>query len=207
MNTNLKNALISMAKFVADKAGLIALSDFNKEVTHDLWVQKVAALAALEYTEFSLELTRGEIIEAREAIEGYTGEYIRMPVRYWTMLILQQAYACKGLSIAKAVRVMYVAKIAKPWHSAEALQSLINLNDLDDSRACGVKECRKMTRQIARSQAIREGGLKAIREGGDVYDMMRGIVNAWADENAYRPIAPAVEAAMKTNFAKVVGLK
>ncbi len=64
-----------------------------------------------------------------------------------------------------------------------------------------------MTRQIARSQAIREGGLKAIREGGDIYDMMRGIVNAWADENAYRPIAPAVEAAMKTNFAKVVGLK
>ncbi len=208
MNTNLKNAFTSLAKFVADKAGLIALSDFNKEVCHDLWVEKLAALAALDSRDPRLNLSLEEIETARKAIETHVGDHVRLPVRYWTMLVLQQAYACKGLSIEKAVPVLFVAKTTRPWASPEALQNLIQVSDLDDICALGVKECRKFQTQIARSQAVRESGLAAISKGGDEFDLLRGIVKAWKGANTKQAIAPVVPVNDTNNaIAKVVGLK
>lgn len=209
MNTNLKNAFTSLAKFVADKAGLIALSDFNKEVTHDLWVKKIAALAALDLADPRLGLSYEEVRTARKAIETHVGDYVRLPVRYWTYLILQQAYACKGLSIDKVGHVLFVAKTTRPWAAPEALQSLTNTSSGYDS-AKGYKECRTFKNQIALSQAIRESGLKiSEKNGGDEFDLLRAVVKGWKGADTKRAIAPVVPAgddAINT-IAKVVGLK
>ncbi len=209
MNTNLKNALISMAKFVADKMGLIALADFNNGLTHDLWAAKLAALAEFDAEDSRLALSHEEIKTAREAIEAVMGsEFIRMPVRWWTMMILKQAYACKGVSIEYTAHVLYVAKTTRPWAAPEALQALANMSSGNDSSR-GFKECRKFQNQIARGQAIRESGLEVIRNGGDEFDALRAVVKGWMGADVAAPIAPVVPAGYKgnTTTAKVVGLK
>ena len=205
MNTNLSNALTNLAKFVADKAGLITLNNFNKEVTHDLWVKKMSQLAALDLADESLALSHEEVRVARKAIQTYVGDYIHLPVAYWTMIVLQQAYACKGLSIDKVGHILYVAKTTRPWAAPEALQSLTNTSSGFEN-ALGYKESQKMIKQIARSQAIRESGLAVIKDGGDGFDLLRGVIKGWKGADVKQTIQPAVPTETTTT-AKVVGLK
>ncbi len=183
MNTNLKNALISMAKFAGDKTGFITLTEFKAT----MWPVKLSQLAEMEYgSEFHLGYC--DIAVARIELLTLLPTEFRMTQKYWTMLLLQQAYGCKGVSISKAVKVLYVAKTTPMWDASEALQNLINISDLTHERARGVKECNKYIRQIARSQAMHQGATKA--SSGDAFDLARAVVKGWTEYNTDAPIRP-----------------
>ncbi len=183
MNTNLKNALVSLGKFVGDKTGFITLNGFNAE----MWAVKLAALAEMEYgVEYALSYC--DIAVAKCELLAVMPTEFRMTEKYWTVLLLQQAYACKGLSVAKAVKVLFVAKTTRMWHASEALQNFINISDLTHDRFVGVTACNRMMKQISRSQMMQQEAMKA--SSGDVFDLARAAFHGYNEYNTDAPIRP-----------------